>query len=76
MPEIKTYEFKDGVKIGESTRTISDEDAKLMTEEKSVSEELLQKGATILANWDNLTAAQVKAVTKALLRYVLWKEGK
>ena len=74
MPEVKTYEFKDGVKIGETFRTISAEEATRLADESSISQELLQKGRAALANWDSLTVAQVKAVTENLLRYVLWKE--
>ena len=44
-------------------------------ETESIRLQLLDAGRQALANWSSLTAVQKDAISKNLLRYVLWKES-
>ena len=54
---------------------VSDAQFQAEADEVATRSDLLDRGRQALANWASLTAAQKDTVLKALLRYVLWKEG-
>ena len=79
MPQTRFIQrFKGGtVKpelIDEVPYEVSDEELAKEADEREVRDEIVAKGATILADWDALNQQQVKKVVRALVRYVLWKE--
>jgi len=76
MPETRYIDqFQNGVRVRQVAYEVSDDELAKEADEKEVRDELLAKGRAALTNWGSLTVAQKDRILKALLRYVLWKEG-
>ena len=75
MPETRYVEtYKDGVLISSEPYEVSDEELHkeaLAQEMNDTHDRLL----VALEKWDSLTAAQIKAIVKHLVRFRLWHEG-
>ena len=79
MPErryIEVYEQGTGRLLSRTPYIVPDAELLAEQDAQEVKAQLLEKGRQALANWTSLTLVQKDAILKALLRYVLWREGR